>query len=227
LLSLSTEATIGRVNLFLQHWDMPTPIGNMLRASMELLQLEVGCADCPLNESFHPMGPLATHCWLKSFWEVVYKFCLQLVVDYPDIPFPRWNDQLIMQLAIRMGYDGESLDSINRCRLFCCCIFLSNLASANGRFLDPTRGQQGVDYSGSSTYTFPREKPSNNDWCIWREFWSRYCMADRTLPVALGKWHHKSHRRWEWYYSPDEQLFCRAHGSIILASKARTSAVPE
>jgi hypothetical protein len=49
LLSLATETMIGRVNLFLQHWDMPTPIGNMLRASMELLQLEVECAGCPLK----------------------------------------------------------------------------------------------------------------------------------------------------------------------------------
>jgi hypothetical protein len=76
LLSLATETTIGQVNLFLQHWDMPSPIGNTLRASMELLQLEVGCAGCPLNEPFHPMGNLAIHCWLRSFWEVVDKFRL-------------------------------------------------------------------------------------------------------------------------------------------------------
>jgi hypothetical protein len=30
LLSLSTEATIARVNLFVQHWGMPNPIGQML-----------------------------------------------------------------------------------------------------------------------------------------------------------------------------------------------------
>jgi hypothetical protein len=47
LLSLATETTIGRLNLFLQYWDMPSPIKNMLRASMELLQLEVGCSGCP------------------------------------------------------------------------------------------------------------------------------------------------------------------------------------
>jgi hypothetical protein len=62
LFSLSTEATICRINLFLQHWEMPSPIGNMLRASMELLQLEVGCLGSPLAERFHPMGPVVTHC---------------------------------------------------------------------------------------------------------------------------------------------------------------------
>jgi hypothetical protein len=69
LLSLSTEAAIARVNLFLQHWGMPSPIGQMLQTSMEGLQLEIGCVGCPLQEPFHPMGALTTHCWLRSFWD--------------------------------------------------------------------------------------------------------------------------------------------------------------
>jgi hypothetical protein len=131
---------------------------------MELLQLEVGCAGCPLNEPYHPMGPLSTHCWLKSFSEVFDGFQLQLMVDYPAIPTPRLNDHLIMQIAMKLGFTGTDLDSINRCRLCCCCLFLSDLASANGKFLDPTRGVQGVDYYSSSKYNFPKEKPSLLDW---------------------------------------------------------------
>lgn len=61
---------VARANLFLQHWGMPTPIDQ----SMELLQLEIECVGCPLNKPYEPMGPLSTHCWLKSFWEVVSKF---------------------------------------------------------------------------------------------------------------------------------------------------------
>ena len=58
LLSLSTETIICRVNLFLQHWGMPTPIGTTLRTSMEYMQLEAGCVECPLLIDFEPMGPL-------------------------------------------------------------------------------------------------------------------------------------------------------------------------
>jgi hypothetical protein len=134
------------------------------------------------------------HCWLNSFWEVVDRFRLQLVVDYPEIPYPQLNDQLIMQLAICLSFSGEELDSINRCRLVCCCIFLLDLASANGKFLDLTRGMQGVNYSQSLTYSFPQEHPSDGDWEVWNRFWAQCCMTDGTLPVALGKWMHKSHR---------------------------------
>ena len=41
LISLSAEVTIGRLNMFLQHWDMPNPIGRLLRASLETLQLKI------------------------------------------------------------------------------------------------------------------------------------------------------------------------------------------
>jgi hypothetical protein len=119
LLSLSTEATIARVNLFMQNWGMPTPIGQMLQTSMEALQLEIGCVGCPLQEPFHPMGPLMTHCWLKSFWEVVDRYHLTLELDYKDIPIPRENNATITSIAIGHGFGGDDLLSITRCRLLC------------------------------------------------------------------------------------------------------------
>jgi hypothetical protein len=111
-----------------------------------------------------------------------------------------------MQIAIRVGFLENDLDSINRCRLACCCIFLSDLASANDKFLDPMRGLQGVDYSQSTTYDFPSEHPSDADWTVWSRFWIQYCMPDGTLPVALGKWVHKSHCRWEWFYNSKDDF---------------------
>jgi hypothetical protein len=147
LLSSSTEATIARVNLFLQHWGMPSPIGQMLQTSMEALQLEIGCVGCPLQEPFHPMGALTTHCWLRSFWEVVDKYRLSLEIEYKEIPLPRENDVTITSIAISQGFSDDDLLSITRCRLKCCSVFLSDITRASGRYLDPTRGQPGVDYS--------------------------------------------------------------------------------
>jgi hypothetical protein len=39
LIDLATETAIARLNMFLQHWDNPAPIGISLRTSMEYLQL--------------------------------------------------------------------------------------------------------------------------------------------------------------------------------------------
>jgi hypothetical protein len=171
LLSLSTEATICRINLFLQHWDMPSPLGKMLQASMELLQLEVGCRGCPLMEQYQPIGPIVTHCWMKSFWEVLDEYKLQLTMDYPDMDFPRSNDRLIMVIAITLGLRGDDLQSINRVRMFLCAIFLSDLASANGWYFDSTRCSRDVVHSGDSIYTFPKEKPLQRDWEVCETMW--------------------------------------------------------
>jgi hypothetical protein len=160
LLALSTEAVICRINLFVQHWGMESQLGSMLRTSMEYLHLEAGCAECPLSINYEPLGPIITHSWLRSFWECISKFDIHLELDYPALQLPRENDITIMAIAIALGYVGDNLHSINRCRLACCCIFLSCVAGANGRYLDPLCGQPGIYYSASSTFTFPKEKPA-------------------------------------------------------------------
>jgi hypothetical protein len=88
MFSLPIETTISRVNLFLQHWGAPTMLGNSLRCSLELLQLESGLASCPLLHPFLPLGPLCTPCWLRSFWECIDHYRLSMRLNYPALPPP-------------------------------------------------------------------------------------------------------------------------------------------
>ena len=80
---------------------------------MELLQLEVGCVGCPLAEPFHPIGPIITHSWLRSFWEVVNEYKLQIIMDYANLELPRSNDRTIMSIALMLGMTGDVLLSVN------------------------------------------------------------------------------------------------------------------
>lgn len=217
LLSLSTEATICRVNLFVQHWAMPSPIGQMLRASMELLQLEIGCAGCPLAEPFQFMGPHITHSWLRSFWEVVDKYKLLIVIDYPFMHMPRTNDRLIMSIAHILGIKGDVLLRVNRCRLFLCSIFLSDLATANGRTLDNDRCDRSRAHKKDSEYSFPRECPSPADWEEWDSMWSKFCQQDGTFPIHLGQWINATHRRWRWFYGAEEDVVAEQDGDRLWA----------
>jgi hypothetical protein len=52
LYNFEIEVLIQRVNLFLQHFDSPYDLGITLRATMELVQLEAGFADCPFNHPY-------------------------------------------------------------------------------------------------------------------------------------------------------------------------------
>ena len=202
LLELSTESTISRLNMFLQHWDNPAPLGQALRASMECLQLEVGCSGFPLNESFAYMGPYTTHSWVRSFWECMDSENIQLDVDYPEIQKPRENDLTITDVAKMMGVVGDELEGISRCRLFTNSIFLSDVANAAGTAVDPTRSGRDRNYTNISAYRFPTTKPSKRDWDFWSAFWKKYCLPDGSLPRSLGKWVAPSHKRWEWFHDP-------------------------
>jgi hypothetical protein len=152
LLDLTTEATISRCNLFLQHWDNPAPLGKCLRASMEYLQLEVGCRGCPLNERFDPIGKYCTHSWVRSFWECISWFGIDVEVDYPILPYPRENDLTLLEIWLSHGIKDDRLRSLMRCRLFLCAIFLSDIATANGRRLDQHRTASDRDHRGSSSF---------------------------------------------------------------------------
>ena len=79
-------------------------------------------------------------------------------------------------------------------------LFLSDIVSANGRFveralLNPARGD--VD---RSTYKFPREIPTDNDWTEWAMFWTRFTHHDLCLHTPLGKWTAPTYRKWEWFF---------------------------
>ena len=209
LINLTTETVIARLNLFLQHWDNPAPIGQTLRACMQALQLQCGCVGCPLSEPFYPMGEVCDHSWLTSFWEVVDRYKLHLFIDYEILSYPRENDDTIMRLAIGLGYTVEMLRSINRCRLAICALFLSDITTADGKFLNPMRMQPGVDYSSFSKYKWPKECPSTHDWEVWTSFCSRITLPDGSLLRSLGKWKSISHRKWDWYYNTQADcIYC-------------------
>jgi hypothetical protein len=58
------------------------------------------------------MGAVTTHCWLRSFWEVVDKYRLSLEIEYKDIILPRENDVTITSIAISQGFGDDELLSI-------------------------------------------------------------------------------------------------------------------
>ena len=100
LRKLLVEVVIGRINIFLQHYDTPSTLGNKLTISLQCLQLEAGTNTCPLMMSYHPMGPLTTPCWARSFWESLDHYKIVLDIDYPSQPLPREHDCLIILLFI-------------------------------------------------------------------------------------------------------------------------------
>jgi hypothetical protein len=79
-------------------------------------------------------------------------------MSFPMIPDPREQDQVIMDTFFSQDLGSEDIKSLNRCRGAMKAIFLSDLSTADGRYLKHFVFDPGLATAGS-TYKFPRENP--------------------------------------------------------------------
>jgi hypothetical protein len=170
---------------------------------MELLQLETGLESCPLHHDFRILGPLCTRSWLRSFWERLSWFKISISLNYPATPLLRQQDTAVIHIAVRRGLRGTKLRSFQCCRQANCILFLSDMTTADGRHLDKTYLGPIPWCSKNSTYNFPEERPSVQDWAVWASFWRNYCGRDLLLPRRLGDWISPSHRIWRWFHDAE------------------------
>jgi len=171
LFSFAVEQTIGMINMLIQHYGAETTLARKITASLEALQLEIGCVGSPFAENYDELHLLATACWAKSLWERLYYYKFKIHLDYPPLPLPRKCDTLVVRLFWDAGYRGQQLQALNRCRLALKLLFLSDIATACRHFiniilvLQPTPKDKSV-----LSFVFPNERPSQGDWRFWQEF---------------------------------------------------------
>ncbi len=136
LFSFAIEHTISMINMFIQHYGAGTTLAKKFTALLEALQLELGCAGNPLWENFDEKDLLATECWMKSFWEHLHHYRFEICLIYPSLMMPRRHDRLLVEMFLVAGYKGLQLQGLNRCRLALRLLFLSDIMTECGHFLD-------------------------------------------------------------------------------------------
>ena len=101
-----------------------------------------------------------------------------------------------------------TLQRINACRLFLQITLLSEITSANGKFIKHNI-LNGKRNSNASTKIWPRQKsPDKATWKMWRSLLKRtYCSYDNTISrhSQLGQWKCQSNqlaRKYRFLYSP-------------------------
>jgi hypothetical protein len=216
LFSFTTKHTISMINIFIQHYGAGTTLAKKFRASLEALQLELGSAGNPLREDFDERNILATECWMKNFWERLHYFRFEIQLNYPLLAMPCRHDRLLVDMFIEASYRDIYLQGLNRCRLALRLIFLSDITTAYGRFLDVKRlAAPHSSQNHLSTFTFPNEQPSRSNWTTWLQFWTAVTGPGGLLCRPLGEWVGLTHRNWFWFYRPHgDILYCRNEDRI-------------
>lgn len=125
------EATISGLNKLMMHYGCRSAVGMELLTSFEFFLLELGMSLQPFQVSYYLYSSLVTNCWLKSIWERVSKFSIEVTINH-DVKLPRKGDKFLNQVLIEGGFHEDEMVQINRVRIHQQVLFVSDILSANG-----------------------------------------------------------------------------------------------
>jgi hypothetical protein len=118
-------------------------------------------------------------------WQTLHHLDIHLYMAYPNIALPRERDQVITDIFLSMDLSPDAIRSLNRCRVSLESIFLLDLTTVDGRYLEDYVFNPG-GRGRSSKYKFPREQPTWGDWNQWFDFWHSFLENWQTLHIAFG-----------------------------------------
>jgi hypothetical protein len=95
-------------------------------------------------------------------WRSLHHFNVHLHLEYPTIPNPRERDQVVMELIFGKVTDKKTIRSLSRCRGSLEIIFLSDMMTADGWYLEQFVLDPGSKVERSK-YKFPRGSPAKKD----------------------------------------------------------------
>ncbi len=136
-------------------------------------------------------------------WKLLHHFDITLRMSFPIISPPREQDQVIMEIIFAQDSDPIRIASLDRCQQYLQALFLSDIATADGKYLKHFVFDPG-GIARRLRYTCPREQPMRHNWDRWIKFWRTYTTMGSKLKPPLGKWIHPTHRLWHWYFNKDK-----------------------
>ena len=182
LINLKVEQPISNLKTTIAHLRREDRVSKLLHATLNDLQIEVGVGKeiFQLDPKDFPYVTKNTR-WLYT-WKMGQTVKAKIKVWNQWIPTTSYlHDKNIMETALKDPYyHGKNryrLVSVNRCRLYQECFFISDLmVNMNGQinrgYVDGTKKHK----HGKVTIPFIR-KPSQVEWTEWKEFIFRNFLA--------------------------------------------------
>jgi hypothetical protein len=124
---------LSHISPCLYEGERPTITGELIRASLEQLQVEIGLPGYLLQQDYSKLESLATECWLKTVWEFAWTNEIEIYDKSPKLELNRWNDAYLMEEFVRNGFIGHELKKLNECRMFLEVVNLSEITTVDGK----------------------------------------------------------------------------------------------
>jgi hypothetical protein len=188
---------------------MPSITGDLLRANIEQLRLEVGVGGSFCDWSYHHLGVLATNCWIQTLWQYCSNNELTVHDTCPKLQTARHRDRFLVDLFVTFGYSGNQLIKLNECRMWLKAITVADVTTVDGIFITHHAWEGTRDSHRCHDYLWPRLQPKlgNSHWDLWRKALCECLIAGTTLNarrlrLPLGQWTSMVSNEWNWFYSP-------------------------
>ena len=142
---------------------------------------------CPFDLEYRDWHYLAPLSWINMLWRTLQVMGFELHLEYETIPLPRTGDVLMMDKLREMtGNDETQLKALARVRGSLNVMFLSDIVTADGKFLEQHVTDVGCLPLKRSHHEFPREEPVQDDWETWISYMKVITKQKFELPTPLG-----------------------------------------
>jgi hypothetical protein len=211
--NLYIETGIQHVTLLLQETHARSTTGLLIRMSIEAIKVEIGIGGSLFSQSFNRYGILATKSWVKHTWQFLSEFDMTVADQVGDIRLRRQGDCFLTDSFIQHGFKGAALKKLNACRLFLRVETLSDITTADGRYIAGWVLEGRSEANPNVYHAWPTQgNPGRQEWLQWRQalaccFCGGYLAHG--LLNSLGSWTDRDTTEWQWWYSLQEERIYR------------------
>ncbi len=199
--------------MFFQHYHVSTNLSKKLDALLGYLHLQIRTPSNPFLQDYNKWGNLVPVSWVKMLWKLLHHFKITLQMKFSTIAPPQESNKVIMDIIFKYHLDTIKVARLNRFRVSLQAIFLSDITTADGKYLEDFVFNPGGK-TRQSRYSFPREKPLRQDWDRWVNFWHECTTTGGKLKSHLGGWIYPTHRIWQWYYDKNREVLYHIEGTM-------------
>ena len=207
-----TETMQGQahLDLFISHIRAKDQTGNVLRISLETLNLFLGLPKYPLTYDYEIIRKYHEPIWLTNTWEFLSSIHGVILYTTDQTLKPQClHDKFLMEEFRKLhGIGSAELKRLNHCRLYLQVTLLSEIASADGKTITANYVGGTKSAHRRSTLTWPRQdRPPLKAWQNWKKRLNQvFCTTAKghRLHTPLREWvpTGPTYQRWDHYLDP-------------------------
>jgi hypothetical protein len=204
---LYTDQGYGQLKLLVGHLKLKDEIGDLILIAISHVQIHVGSGSPFFALPYPHYSRWIDSNWLTSVWKHTHQINLTVDVERHWTPsLVRQHDNFLMEIFQSHNFSPIQLRHLNNCRIFLQVLTLSDITSADGKYILPTALKGERTQEQTSTLHWPRQdSPTELSWDLWRLALSHISTHSKLLR-PLGPWTGNPHQTWTWYIDSDTKV---------------------